>query len=178
MKIRKTTTSAYAANKTVKNEVNRNTPGPVTLMEDEASRIAAIAFESFIKNREALCMAYYASHPCTSDKMLRLPKGDARRCAAETARALHNKPVRVRQMAAAGYFEAQLHNLLEIAKKNSDYGAKLVQVFVYMIVHQQEHRLSEAIVDEMKKFVGMHDSHDGFILIAENPDECVVMYAV
>ena len=170
MKNRKTTTAAYAA--------NSNTHAPMTPVEDEANRIVEIDFDSFIKNREALCMAYYASHPCTSDKMLRLPKGDARRCAAETARLLHNKPAMVRQMAAAGYFEAQFHNLLEIAKKNPDHGAKLVQVFVYMIVYQQEHRLSEAIVDEMKKFIDMRVSHDGFLILAEDDTGSTLLTAV
>ena len=170
MKNRKTTTAAYAA--------NNNTHTPTTSIEDEANRIVEIDFDSFIKNREALCMAYYASNPSTSDKMLRLPKGDARRCAAETARLLHNKPAMVRQMAAAGYFEAQFHNLLEIAKKNPDHGAKLVQVFVYMIVYQQEHRLSEAIVDEMKKFIDMRVSHDGFLILAEDDTGSTLLTAV
>ena len=170
MKNCKTTTAAYAA--------NSNTHAPMTSVEDEANRIVEIDFDSFIKNREALCMAYYASNPSTSDKMLRLPKGDARRCAAETARLLHNKPAMVRQMAAAGYFEAQFHNLLEIAKKTPDHGAKLVQVFVYMIVYQQEHRLSEAIVDEMKKFIDMRVSHDGFLILAEDDTGSTLLTAV
>ena len=170
MKNRKTTTAAYAA--------NNNTHTPTTSVEDEANRIVELDFDSFVKNRDALCLAYYASHPCTSAKMLRLPKGDYRRHAAETARVLHRKPARVQRLVAAGYFEDQLRILLEIARKNPEHGAKLVQVFVYMIVYQQEHRLSEAIVDEMKKFIDMRVSHDGFLILAEDDTGSTLLTAV
>ena len=170
MKTCKTTTAPYAA--------NNNTAANMTSVENEVNRISAIAYDSFIKDHDALCVALYASHPFASSKLLRLPKGDSRRRAAETAKALHCKPARARRLAAGGYFEAQLRVLLEIAGKNPDHGAKLAQVFVYMLVHQQEHLLSEAIVAELKEFLGMRDFQDGFIIIAEKDDEYVVMTAL
>lgn len=170
MKTRKTTTAAYAA--------NNNTHAPTTSVEDEANRIVEIDFDSFIKNRDALCLAFYASHPCTSAKMLRHPKGDARRRAAETARTLHRKPARVRRLVAAGYFEDQLRALLEIARKNSDHGAKLAQVFVCMLIHWMEYGLSEALAAELKEFIDMRVSHDGFLILAEDDTGCTLLSAL
>ena len=170
MKNRKTTTAAYAA--------NNNTHTPTTSVEDEANRIVEIDFDFFIKNRDALCLAYYASHPCTSAKMLRLPKGDYRRHAAETARVLHRKPARVQRLIAAGYFEDQLRVLLEIARKNPKHGAKLVQVFVCMLVHWMEYGLSEALAAELEAFIKMRVSHDGFLILAEDDTGSTLLTAV
>lgn len=170
MKNRKTTTAAYAA--------NNNTHTPTTSIEDEANRIVELEFDSFVKNRDALCLAYYASHPCTSAKMLRLPKGDYRRHAAETARVLHRKPARVQRLIAAGYFEDQLRVLLEIARKNPKHGAKLVQVFVCMLVHWMEYGLSEALAAELEAFIKMRVSHDGFLILAEDDTGSTLLTAV
>ena len=156
MKNRKTATTTYAVNKTVENEANR---------------IAAIDYDSFIEDQDALCVALYASHPFACAKLLRLPQSAPRRCAAETAKALHFNPARIPGLAAEGYFEHQLRTLLEIARKNHDHGAKLVQVFVCMLEHQQEHLLSVAMTTELEKFIVMRGLRDGFLLVEQSDNE-------
>ncbi len=155
--------------------VNKIAVGAQLSVEDEVRRIAAISYDTFIKAGDALIVAIYASHPSACAKLLRLPEGDPGRWAAEVAKALHFNPELIPTLAAGGYFEAQLRALLEIAQKDIDHGAKLAQVFVCMLEHQQEHRLSEALVNDLQQFVAMCRFRDGFVLVEQNDDECRVV---
>lgn len=155
--------------------VNKIAVGAQLSVEDEVRRIAAISYDTFIKAGDALIVAIYASHPSACAKLLHLPEGDTGRRAAEVAKALHFNPELIPTLAAGGYFEAQLRALLEIAQKDIDYGAKLAQVFVCMLEHQQEHRLSEALVNDLQQFVAMCRFRDGFVLVEQNDDECRVV---
>ena len=155
--------------------VNKIAVGAQLSVEDEVRRIAAISYDTFIKAGDALIVAIYASHPSACAKLLHLPEGDPSRWAAEVAKALHFDLEMIQKLAAGGYFEAQLRALLEIAQKHSDHGAKLAQVFVCMLEHQQEHRLSEALVNDLQQFVAMCRFRDGFVLVEQNDDECLVV---
>lgn len=155
--------------------VNKTAVGAQHSVEDEVRRIAAISYDSFIKDGDALIVAIYASHPSACAKLLRLPEGDPSRWAAAVAKALHFDLEMIQTLAAGGYFEAQLRTLLEIAQMHSDHGAKLAQVFVCMLAHRLEHRMSEALVDDLQQFVAMCRFRDGFVLVEQNDDECLVV---
>lgn len=147
-------------------------------IEVEALRIAALRFDSFINDIDALTVALYASHPSAYAKLLDLPSEDLRKLAAETAKGLHFNPCCIPHLASTGYFNDQLRTLLRIARENSDHGSKLVQVFLPMLEHQDEHQLDANLVGELQKFLAIKDYVDGFVLFAQTDKECLVMPSI
>lgn len=147
-------------------------------IEAEALRIAAIRYDSFIEDIDALTVALYASHPSACAELLNLPPEDLRKLAADTAKGLHCNPCCIPHLASTGYFNDQLRTLLHIARENSDYGSKLVQIFLTMLEHQEEHQLDEHLVDELQHFLTLKDFSDGFVLFEQTDDEIFVMPCV
>ncbi len=152
--------------------ISINTVAPI---EAEALRIAAIRYDSFIEDIDALTVALYASYPSACAELLKLPSQDLRKLAAETAKGLHFNPCCIPHLAGTGYFNEQLRTLLRIARENPDYGSKLTQVFLTMLEHQDEHQLDNNLVVEIQRFLVMKDYSDGFLLIDQTDDECVIM---
>lgn len=138
-------------------------------LDSEINRIAAINFEDFISDVDMLTVVYYASHPSlwylTS---MQLPVTDFRREAAERAKDLHCHPEQIPALVKTGFFSKQLSKLLECAKRTPDHGAKLAQVFLCMIDHRKEHRLSEHLVRKLWTYLEGKGYADGF-LIKEQP---------
>lgn len=147
-------------------------------IEAKAQRIAAIRFDTFIEDIHALTVALYASHPSACAELLDLPSNDLRKLAAETAKGLHFNPCCIPYLASTGYFNDQLRTLLRIAREDPDHGSKLVQVFLTMLEHQEEHQLDEHLVDELQRYVALKDRSDGFILFEQTDDDILVMPCV
>lgn len=147
-------------------------------IEAEVQRIAAIRFDSFIEDIDALTVALYASHPSACAELLKLPSEDSRKLAAEIAKGLHFNPGRIPHLANTGYFNDQLRTLLCIAREDPDHGSKLVQVFLTMLEHQEEHLLDRSLVEELQVYLVLKDRSDGFLLLEQIDDEILVMPSV
>ena len=144
-----------------------------TSVEAEACRIAQLDFASFLVDADLLALALYCSHPSICAQYLDLPDGDYRKVAAEKANTL--SPGQISQLAVDGYFNYNLQLLLEIGNYHSDYGAKLVPVFAYMLEHQDKYHLSKELVDSTQRFLAKRDFVDGFVIIDQTADTCSVM---
>ena len=140
-------------------------------LEAEIERIGAIDFATFINDVDMLTVCIYASHPSLHRHYLRLPSTDIRRVAAERADHLHSHLDDIQKLARKGYFCKQLRQLLSLAKSNSDYGAKLVQVFCCMLEHRCEHHLDRLLVKNLEAYLLAKGRTDGFLL-REQPDGC------
>ena len=147
-------------------------------IESEALRIADIRYDSFIEDIDALTVALYASHPSACAELLDLPPEDLRKLAAETAKGLHFNPCCIPHLASTGYFNEQLRSLLRIARDNSDHGSKLVQVFLTMLEHAEEHLLDCSLVEDLQVFLVLKDRSDGFLLLEQTDDEILVMPSI
>ena len=107
-------------------------------IQRDAERIVRIDFASFLSNIDLLTVALYASDPAVAAQHLRHPLCDFRRRAAHRAKMLHADPSKLTAQIRSGFFHRQLRALLEIGNHNSDFGAKLVPVFNYMLEHKEE----------------------------------------
>lgn len=143
--------------------------------EAEACRIAQIDFASFLSNTDLLTIALYGSYPSICAQYLDLPKGDYRKDAAEKAKDLHLNPSKIPHLAARGFFNQQLRQLLEIGNYNSEHGAKLVPVFACMLEHKDEHCLEASLVDDIQRFLAKRDFVDGYTIIEQTCDTCTIM---
>lgn len=142
---------------------------------EKAQRIAAIRYDSFIQDSDALTVALYASHPSACAELLNLPSDDPRKLAAETAKDLHFNPSHIPHLASTGYFNDQLRALLCIARNDPDHGSKLIQVFLTMLQHQDEHQLDGHLVGDIQRFLAMKDFTEGYLLIEQTDDEYIIM---
>lgn len=146
-----------------------------TFTEAEARRIASIDFASFLPNTDMLAVALYCCHPSICAQYLGFPDGDYRKEAAEKAQTLHLKPSKIPPLARQGFFTQQLRMLLEIGNYNSDYGAKLIPVFAYMLEHAEEHCLDASLIGDIQRFMTKRDFVDGFVIIDQTTDTCTIM---
>lgn len=144
-------------------------------IQHEATRIANIDFASFLSDVDTLAVALYASHPSLCVQYLSLPRTDYRRKAAYKAQTLHSTPAKLRKHILDAFFHRQLRALLEIGIANSDYGAKLVPIFVCMLEHQEEHYLDADLVENIECFIAKRDFVDGFTIISQTTDSCCIM---
>ena len=148
------------------------------LIEAKALSIAAIRYDSFIEDIDALTVALYASHSSTYVELLNLPSDDLRKLAADTAKGLYCNPCCIPHLANTGYFNDQLRTLQRIARENSDHGSKLVQVFLTMLEHAEELLLDCSLVEDLQVFLVLKDHSDGFLLLEQTDDEILVMPSV
>ena len=143
-------------------------------IEREGARIASIEFASFLKDIDMLAVALYASHPSLCAHYLSYPITDYRRKAAEKAKGLHFNPQRIPHLVHKGFFNRQVHLLLEVGNHNADYGAKLFPVFAVLLEHQDEHHISATLVEDIHHFMAKRDFVDGFVLVEQTPDSCCI----
>lgn len=144
----------------------------------EACRIAQIDFASFLTDTDLLMLVLYCSHPSIGNQHMSLPIDDYRREAAENAQCLHQTPDQVVSLAREGYFCHKLHLLLEIGNYNSDYGAKLVPIFSFMLEHRDEYYLGDKFVSNIQRFLAKRDFVDGFTIIDQTNEICYIMPSI
>lgn len=143
--------------------------------EAEVRRIASIDFASFLTDTDTLAVALYGSHPSVYAQYFGLPEDDYRKVAADKAKILHLNPSKIPPLVHEGFFTRQLRFLLEIGNHNSDYGAKLVPVFAFMLEHRDEHHLNNELIGDIQRFLAKRDFVDGHLIIEETSDTCTVM---
>ena len=108
------------------------------------------------------------------ERYVYLPNSDARRVATEKALGWYEHPESVQPLVKQGFFALQLRKLLAIAKSEDLHGAKLVPVFAAFLEHSELYSLDPSLVYELQMFLLLTDYRNGFLLIEQTNDECVI----
>ena len=125
----------------------------------EMQRTSQIPLHSFIDRKNVLAMALYCGDAEECVSYLKNPPSKMALKAAEIAKDFHLHPQTIPCHKA--FFNNNLMKLLEIAKSNPDYGAKLAPGFCRMVNYAGEHHLSHAVLVEVIDFLyKVHQSND------------------
>lgn len=143
-------------------------------IEAKVYEVAAIDFGSFITDVDTLAVVLRVSHPSVLEQYVYLPSSDARRVATEKALGWYEHPESVHPLVKQGYFTHHLRKLLAIAKAEDLHGVKLVPVFAAFLEHSERYGLDQSLVHELQSFLVLKDYIDGFLLIEQSEDECVI----
>lgn len=143
-------------------------------IEAKVHEVADIDFGSFITDVDTLAVVLRVSHPSVLERYVYLPNSDARRTATDKALDWYSHPESVQPLVKQGFFALQLRKLLAIAKSEDLHGAKLVPVFAAFLEHSELYSLDPSLVYELQMFLLLTDYRNGFLLIEQTNDECVI----
>ena len=146
-------------------------------IEAKVQEIAAIDFTAFIMDFDTLTAVLYTSHPSLLSQYLHLPADDDRRLATEQVLDWHSSHECLQTLAAQGFFTRQLRELLAIAKADDLHGAKLAPVFSIYLHDPDRYLLDAALVSDLRMFLLLKSYTDGFHLVDQSEDECIIMPA-
>lgn len=144
-------------------------------IEAKVYEVAAIDFGSFITDVDTLAVVLHVSHPSVLEEYVYLPNDNACRLATEKALDWYEHPESIQSLVNQGYFTLQLRKLLTIAKADGLHGAKLVPIFTAFLEHSERYGLDHSLVHDLQMFLVLKDYTDGFLLIEQAEDECVIM---
>lgn len=145
------------------------------VITDKAEMIASVDLASFISDVDTLAVVLYTSHPSILASHVYLPSDDVGRLALEKALDWHTSPECIQSLSSQDFFTLQLRKLLAIAKADDLHGAKLVPVFVSFLEKSSQYHLARTIIDDLQRFLFFKNYTDGFLLLEQAEDECVIM---